>query len=108
MGEMGRRRPRRFAHSPIRRFILLISGYRCIRGNPERCFQQARGAKPARRVRKDFRAAFAANSDYSAHCPRLGVRPHLVLRKILVQLTPDFETRISRIYTNGFRKVCLF
>src|SRR5437867_11864539 len=84
------------------------SGY-SIRRDSERRFQHARGAKPSRRVRKDFRAAFAANSDYSDHGPRLGVRPHLVLRKILLQLTPDLrhefhefrivETLISRICT---------
>ena len=58
-----------------------------IRENPKRRFQHARGAKPFRRVGKDFRAAFAANSDYSDHCLRLGVRPHFVLRKILSGLT---------------------
>jgi hypothetical protein len=62
-----------------------------LRPYPNRCFEYARGTKPSWRVRKDFRAAFAANSDYSDHCPRLGVRLHLVLRKILLQLTPDLR-----------------
>src|SRR5439155_1570591 len=69
--------------------------------NPERGFQHARGTKPSRRVRKDLRAAFAANSDYSDHCPRLGVCPHLVLRKILSKITPALKTRISPIYTKA-------
>jgi len=71
----------------------------------ERGFQHARCTKPSRRVRKDLRAAFAANSDYSDHGPRLGVRPHLVLRKILSGLMRelqqlDSQTRISRNHTN--------
>src|SRR4029453_2065417 len=67
------------------------SGYRCIRGNPKRRFQHARGTKPFRRVRKDLRAAFAANSEYSDHCPRLGVSSHLVLRKILSDLMRESQ-----------------
>src|SRR4029077_9606578 len=67
------------------------SGYRCIRQNPERRFPHARGAKPSRRVRKDFRAAFAANSDYSDHGPRLGVCPSFVLRKILSGLMRESQ-----------------
>src|SRR6266536_3595650 len=65
------------------------------------CFKPARGAKPSRRVRKDLRAAFAANSDYSDHCLRLDVCPHFVLRKILSKITPALKTRISPIYTNA-------
>src|SRR5437870_7404393 len=66
------------------------SGY-SIRRDSERRFQHARGAKPSRRVRKDLRAAFAANSDYSDHCPRLGVSSHLVLRKILSGLMRESQ-----------------
>src|SRR5438552_17353553 len=88
--------------------IVLVAGviplprdYRYIRENPERRFQHARCAKPSRRVRKDFRAALAANSEYSDHCPRLGVCSHLVLRKILSKITPALKTRISPIYTKA-------
>src|SRR5439155_22751244 len=38
---------------------------------------------------------------YSDHCPRLGVRPHLVLRRILSKITPALKTRISPIYTKA-------
>src|SRR5204862_4760698 len=62
-----------------------------LRKNPERGYQHARGAKPSRRVRKDFRTAFAANSGYSDHCLRLGVRSHLVLRKILSGLMRESQ-----------------
>src|SRR5205823_5302859 len=51
----------------------------------------ARGAKPFRRVRKDFRAAFAANSDYSDHCLRVGLLSHLVLRRILSGLMRESQ-----------------
>ena len=76
-------------------------GYRHIRENPERRFQHACGAKPFRRVRKDFGAALAANSDYPDHCLRVGLCPHLVLRKILSKITPALKTRISPIYTKA-------
>jgi len=36
--------------------------------HPERCFQYAAGTKSFRCIRKNFRAAIAANSDYSDHC----------------------------------------
>src|SRR5262249_37488566 len=68
----------------------VASGY-SIWENPERRFQNARGAKPSRRVRKDFGAAFAANSEYSDHCPRFGVSSHLVLRKILSSLMRESQ-----------------
>src|SRR5262249_11999752 len=74
------------------------SGY-SIRENSERCFQHARGAKSFRRIRKYFRAAFAAHSDYSDHCPRLGVRLHLVLRKILSDLMRSHTNRDTN-FTN--------
>src|SRR5437867_7279107 len=76
------------------------SGY-SIRRDSERRFQHARGTKPSRRVRKDLRAAFAANSNYSDHCLRVGVRSHLVLRRIQSKITPALKTRISPIYTNA-------
>src|SRR5207237_8864490 len=79
----------------------VASGYRCIRGNPKRRFQHARGAKPSRRVRKDLGAAFAANFNYSDHCLRLRVLPHFVLRKILSKITLALKTRISPIYTKA-------
>src|SRR5205823_11004367 len=43
------------------------------------------------RIRKDFRAAFAANSDYSDHCLRVGLCPHLVLHKILSGLMRESQ-----------------
>src|SRR5439155_11594137 len=66
-------------------------GYKrfCLYAEP--LFQYASGAKPSRRVRKDFRAAFATNSDYSDHCQRLGVSSHLVLRKILSGLMRESQ-----------------
>ena len=67
------------------------SGYGYIREDSERRFQHARGAKPSRRVSKDFRAAFAANSVYSDHSLRVGVRSHLVLRKILSGLMRELQ-----------------
>src|SRR4029450_1938748 len=42
-------------------------GYRLTRGHPQRGFEHATGTKSFRRVGKDFRAAIAANSDYSNH-----------------------------------------
>ena len=39
-----------------------------VRQNPERCFERAGCAKASRRIRKDFRTAFSANSDYPDHC----------------------------------------
>src|SRR5262249_21619775 len=65
-------------------------GY-CLRPYPNRRFEHARGTKTSWRVRKDFRAAFGTNSNYSHHCPRLSVRPHLVLRKILSGLMRESQ-----------------
>src|SRR5262245_38200559 len=62
-----------------------------LRPCPNRCFEHARGTKPSWRVRKDFRAASATNSDYSDHCPRLGVPLHFVLRKILSDLMRESQ-----------------
>src|SRR4029450_3188907 len=42
-------------------------------------------------VRKDLRAAFAANSEYSDHCLRVGVASHFVLRKILSGLMRESQ-----------------
>src|SRR5215467_7137335 len=65
-------------------------GY-CLRPYPNRRFEHARGTKTSWRVRKDFRAAFGTNSDYSHHCPRLSVRLHFVLRKILAGLMRESQ-----------------
>src|SRR5262249_25369225 len=42
-------------------------GHRFVRGDAERCFQHATHAKSFRGVRKDFRAALSANSNYGRH-----------------------------------------
>src|SRR5207237_246775 len=47
----------------------VASGYG-IWKDPERCFQCAGGAKPFRRIRKDFRAALSADSNDFDHSRR--------------------------------------
>jgi hypothetical protein len=54
-----------------------------VRQNPERCFERAGGAKSFRRIRKDFRAALSAESDYRDHSRSLFEQSPIVLRKIL-------------------------
>src|SRR6266446_6240467 len=53
----------------------------------ERALHRVRAGNGAR----DFRAAFAANSDYSDHCLRVGLRSHLVLRRILPGLMRESQ-----------------
>ena len=65
------------------------SGYSRIRENPERRFERAGGAKSFRRIRKDFRTALSADSDYSRHSPAFSSRSLFVLRKILANITPE-------------------
>ena len=64
----------------------------------KRCFQDAAGTKSFRRVRKDFRAAIATNSDYSNHYRSVVVHsPILYLVNFRHTLRSDHRDEMAQL-----------